>query len=53
LPWKFDAVPAGFWADKGNQRWFFDWFAAENGLDILEKWYSVTAKVLWSSISRA
>lgn len=32
LPWKFKRAPAGFWDDRANQRWFFDWVASNLGI---------------------
>jgi hypothetical protein len=42
LPWKFFAVPDGYWKNKENQKQFLDWLAPQLQIRTWEDWYSVT-----------
>lgn len=48
-PWAFDWTPRGFWADPKNLKIFFDWLAADMGIETTEQWY----KVKYTDISAA
>lgn len=39
-PWRFTAVPRGWWKEQKNLQQFFDAKAAELGVHSLEQWYS-------------
>lgn len=46
-PWKFHAVPAGYWNSIENQTKYFDWLGEHLGISKLEDWYSkLSCKVL-------
>src|SRR4051812_46748803 len=44
LPWKFQNVPKGYWADKSNERKFLDWLHGALRFKDMEDWYKITAK---------
>lgn len=48
IPWKFERVPRGFWANQENQREFFDWLSKELGFKTLEEWYKLKKDVVRS-----
>ncbi len=45
LPWKFAQSPKFFWEDVKNQRQFMDWAGKQLGVESLEDWYNVSARV--------
>jgi len=49
FPWKFvgEQLPAGWWENMDNQRWFLDWLRKHVlKSDSLESLYSVTTNVI-------
>lgn len=46
LPWLFENVPVGFWADETNRCWFLNWLGLRLRLKSREDWLGLTAKQL-------
>ena len=46
LPWKFSAVPKGYWTHKENQTKFMNWLHSHLDLKTMEDWYGVTSQVI-------
>lgn len=44
LPWKFQSVPNGYWAEKTNQRYFLDWLIQQLKIETIEDLYKVTVQ---------
>ena len=51
LPWKFQGISNRFWHDKENQLNYMNWLATHLGLQSMEGWYNVSAKVFQISIT--
>jgi hypothetical protein len=46
VPWKFQAVPRGFWASETNRKQYFDWLGSQIGIHSPKDWYQVTSETI-------
>jgi hypothetical protein len=44
FPWKFEAVPKGYWDNLNNQRDFIHWVGIQQGFTGMNDWYTITRK---------
>ena len=50
LPWKFHAVPRGYWDILENQRKFVEWLGKELNIKTQEEWYKVSSQVIFKLV---
>jgi len=41
-PWKFNAVPKGYWQDRNNLIQYLEWLGGELGFKTTEDWYKLS-----------